>query len=387
MSGPRIYIVAAEPSGDAIAADLIDALREQNSDIALAGVGGAEMARRGVESLFDVSELSVFGIFDGLKIANLVHERAEALAEDAARFQADAVVLIDSWGFMLRAAWKLKDKLPDVPLIKYVAPQVFASRQGRAKVAADHFDHLLAIHPFDAPYFEPYGLPVHFVGNPALERDISGDGEAFKERHGLDADALTLLVLFGSRQAELTRLFNPFVNALHRLKLSNPDLQIVTVLASAIENEARQKIDSVHGLSESLVVVGSEERADAFHAADLALACSGTVTLELARLEKPTIAAYRLGWLAWAAARLWLMKAKYISLANLAADEMLIPELIQTKCTGERLAREVQILLDNPDHRARLSRRLTQVTAQMSGEGGSPSQNAANAILGIIAKR
>lgn len=386
MAAPRIYLVAAEPSGDAIAGDLIDALKRNEPDVQLAGVGATEMARRGVTSLFDVSELSVFGIFDGLKIANLVHERAQALAEDAKAFGADSVVLIDSWGFMLRAAWKLQDQLPDVPRIKYVAPQVFASRQGRAKVAAEHFSHLLAIHPFDAPYFEPFGMPVRFVGNPALERDLSGDGDAFKARHGLSADAVTLLVLFGSRKAELTRLFGPFVDAINRLSAQNRNLQIVTVLAPAIADLAEEMIDREPGLRDKLVIVHGEERGDAFHAADIALACSGTVTLELARLGIPTIAAYRLGWFAWAAARLWLMKAKYISLANLGADEMVIPEYIQTKCTGERLAGEAQDLIDRPERREKLTKRLISVTQNMAGEGGSASDNAARAILEIIAQ-
>jgi lipid-A-disaccharide synthase len=381
MSARRLYLVAAEPSGDAIAGDLIDALRRSWPDIELAGVGGTEMAKRGVQSLFDVSELSVFGLFDGLKIANLVHQRAEQLAEHAKAFGAEGVVLIDSWGFMLRVAWKLEELLPDVPRIKYVAPQVFASRQGRAKVAAEHFDHLLAIHPFDAPYFEPYGLPVDFVGNPALERDMSGDGVEFLRRHGLSDLEPTLLVLFGSRPAELRRLFRPFVNALHKVKLAIPDIQLVTVLAPALEAQARELIDDVPGLSDHLVIVGSDERADAFSASDLALACSGTVTLELARLGIPTIAAYRLGWMAWAAARLWMMKAKYISLANLAADEMLIPEYVQTRCTADNLATEIQSMLDDPQHLADIGDRLTAVTHEMAGQGGSPSQNAANAIM------
>jgi len=169
---PRIFIVAAEPSGDVLAGGLIDALRAIDPDVAIAGVGGAEIARRRAPSPFDISRLSVFGVFDGLRIVNLVHRRARETTEAAAAFGADAVVLIDSWGFMLRTAWKLEALLPGVPRIKYVSPQVFAARRGRAKVAARHFTHLLAIHPFGATYFEPYGLPVRLVGNPALARGL-----------------------------------------------------------------------------------------------------------------------------------------------------------------------------------------------------------------------
>lgn len=377
---PRIFLVAAEPSGDALAGDLMDALRAQNPDVQIAGVGGPEMARRGAVSPFDISELSVFGLFDGLKIINLVHQRAQETADAAKAFEADAVVLIDSWGFMLRAAWKLRETLPDVPLIKYVAPQVFAARRERAKVAADTFDHLLAIHPFDAPYFTEHGMDVTFVGNPALERDLSGDEAGFRARHGLTADDPLGLILFGSRKSELTRLFPRFADAAGRLKRSHPELRFVTTLAPSIADQAREMIAAEPAFQDLIVTDGSE-RKDAFNAADVALACSGTVTLELARLGIPTVAAYRLGWLAWAAARFFLMKSKYISLANIAADEMLIPEHIQTQCRGDILAASVSAFLEDTDRRVAISEQLRSITDHMRGEGGSPARNAAQAVL------
>lgn len=380
---PRIFLVAAEPSGDALAGDLIDALRALRPDVDIAGVGGPEMAKRGAVSPFDISELSVFGLFDGLKIINLVHQRAQETADAAKAFGADAVVLIDSWGFMLRAAWKLREALPGVPLIKYVAPQVFAARRERAKVAADTFDHLLAIHPFDAPYFTEHGMDVSFVGNPALERDLSGDGTAFRARHGVSPEDPLLLVLFGSRMSELTRLFPRFADAARRLKAERPNLRLVTPLAPSIAEKAREMVKAEPAF-DNLIIVDGEERRDAFHAADVALACSGTVTLELARLGVPTVAAYRLGWLAWAAARFFLMKSKYISLANIAADEMLIPEHVQTQCRGDVLADSVAALLDDPARRSDLSAKLRAVTDHMRGEGGSPSANAAAAVLSLI---
>lgn len=381
----RIFIVAAEPSGDALAGDLIDALRALDPTVEIAGVGGVEMARRGAPSPFDISELSVFGVFDGLKIVKLVHQRAEDAAKAAKVFGADAVVLIDSWGFMLRAAWKLEAHLPEIPRIKYVAPQVFAARRGRAKVAAEHFTHLLAIHPFDAAYFEPHGLPVRFVGNPVLERDLAGDGAGLRQKLGLAPDAPVLLVLFGSRKSELARLFAPFADAVRRLKAERPDLQIITALSPAVEAQARDLIGSEPAFAD-LHIVPADARADAFAAADLALACSGTVTVELAKAGVPTIAAYKLGWFAYLAARLVLMKAKYISLANIAADEELIPEFVQLQCNGRVLAQAAGSLLEDPERRAELSRRLQAVTAQMAGEAGSPSQAAAQAVLEIVAE-
>lgn len=382
---PRIYLVTAEPSGDALAGDLIDALRAQDGDVEIAGVGGEEMAARGIVSPYDTAELSVFGFFDGARIAKLAHRRAQEAAEDAAKFGADAVVAIDSYGFMLRLAWKLKDRLPDVPRVKYVGPQVFASRRGRAKVIAENFDHLLAIHPFDAAYYEPFGLPVTFVGNPALARDLSGDGPGFRDRHGIGAEAPLVLLLFGSRMSELDRLFPHFIDAVRRLKAERPGVRFATALSSTIDQAARERLAAEPALTD-LVIAGPRERRDAFNAADLALACSGTVTTELARVGVPTVAAYRLGWILWGAARLFLMKSKYISLTNIAADEMLIPEYVQTRCTGARLASALSALLDDPGHRAALSKRLRAVTDEMAG-AARPSQEAAAAILAIARKK
>lgn len=376
----RIYIAAAEASGDMLGAELIDALRAIDPAIQIAGMGGAEMARRGVNSTFDISELSVFGLLDGVRIVNLVHERAQQAAEAAAAFGADAAVLIDSWGFMLRLAWKLEARAPGIKRIKFVGPQVFAARRGRAKVLARHVDHLLAIHPFDADYFEPHGLKTTFVGNPALARDLSGDAAAFRQRQGIGADEEMLLMLLGSRRGELERLFPHFAAAAGRLREARPQTRLVTALAPSIADQAREMIAGEPAFS-NLVVVDAPERLDAFHAADAALACSGTVTLELARLGVPTIAAYRLGWITWAIARFILMKAKYISLVNIAADEMLIPEFVQMDCTGDRLAEAAYAMLEDARGREALSERLREVTEVMAGEGGDPATVAARAVL------
>lgn len=387
MASPaRIYIAAAEASGEMLGAELIDALRRLDPTVEIAGMGGAEMARRGVVSPFDISDLSVFGLLDGVRIVRLVHERAQQAADQAAAFGADAAVLIDSWGFMLRLAWKLEACAPDMTRIKYVAPQVFAARRGRAKVLARHADHLLAIHPFDAEYFEPHGLSTTFVGNPALARDLSGDGAGFRQRHGIGAEDEVLLMLFGSRRGELERLFAPFAIAAGRLREARPQTRLVTALAPSIAAQARAMIAAEPAFS-NLVVVDAPGRLDAFHAADAALACSGTVTLELARLGVPTIAAYRLSWMNWALARYVLMKAKYISLVNIAADEMLIPEFVQMDCTGDRLAGAAYAMLEDARGREALSERLREVTQGMAGEGADPAAAAARKVLELVRAR
>jgi len=384
--GPlRIYLAAAEPSGDLLAGELFDALRSLDPSVEIAGSGGAELIARGVTPPYDMSGLSVLGLAEGLKLLRLAHERAGASARDAARFNADAAVMIDSWGFMLRLAWKLKTHCPETLRIKYVAPQVFATRPGRAKVLAEYFDHLLAIHPFDAPYFEPCGTPLTFVGNPALARTGEADATAFRAAHAIKPDEELVLVLFGSRRRELERLFRHFADAAARLRAQRPGLRLVTVLAPAIAEQARALIAAEPAFS-AMIEADAKERMNAFAAADAALACSGTATLELAGVGTPAVAAYRLDWPSWALARMFLMKAKYISLVNIAADGMLIPEYVQGRCNGAALSGAVLGLLEDADRRKQLSARLKSVTASMAGEAETPALTAARTVLRLAAE-
>lgn len=376
----RIFIVAAETSGDMVGAELVRALRAQSANVQIAGVGREAMAAEGITSDIDLSALSVLGLFDGLRVWRLVHERAAQCASAAQAFGADQVVLIDSWGFMLRVAWKMRDACPSARIVKYIGPQAFATRPGRAKALARAVDNLLAIHPFDPEYFEPYGLPTIVVGNPALERDLTGDGARFRPRHGIAPDARLMLVLFGSRKAEVERLFDDFADTAEALASGRPDLRMVTVVAPSVSQAVRERLAQRPALA-GMAVAGPEERLDAFAAADAALACSGTVTLELSRMGVPSVVGYRLGPVAWTIAWNFMLKAPYVSLVNIAAGKELLPERLQTRAVPEHLVPAMAGLLDDAAHRARVSAELKAVTAVMAGDGEGASVNAARALL------
>jgi lipid-A-disaccharide synthase len=376
----RIFIVAAESSGDRLGADLVDALRARDPAITFAGVGGAAMATRGVESAFDIGDLAVLGLIDGVKAYPRVVKRADDAADAAAAFDPDAVVLIDSWGFTLRVAQRLRIRLPRARLIKYIGPQVFATRPGRARTLAKAVDHLICIHDFETPYYAPYGLPCTVCGHPALGRATQGDGAAFRERHALE-DAPLLLVLPGSRSSEVRRTGPHLFAAAVQLAQEVADLRMATVAAGAVAAQVRTQAASQPG---PVLVVGEEEKEDAFAAATAALATSGTVTTEVALQSAPLAIGYRLGWVTWALARAFLYRAPFMTLLNIAAGGEVAPEFIQTRCTAANLARAVHPLLTDPDARA------AQVAAQNAalekmGRGGRPaSEIAADAVLGVI---
>ncbi len=379
-------LVAAEPSGDALGAALARAIRQRLAgEVRFVGVGGPRMARAGVASAFDIGGLSVLGVFDALRAYPAVLRGARQTAALAAREAPDVAVLIDSWGFTLRVAGALRRLDPALPLIKYVGPQVWATRPGRARTLARNVDRLLSIHAFDAPLFEAAGLPVTFVGNPALGADVSeANGPRLRSRLGFGADDPILLLAPGSRRGEVDRLLGPFETAVAILKRDRPTLRIVIIAADAVAPEVEARVAAWP--VKAHVVRGEKARLDAMAAATLALACSGTVTTELARLGAPMVVVYRLGPLTHAiAAR--LIRTPWITLFNVAARRFVAPELVQGACTGVRIAAELSALLDDPARRKRQAREQAAALEIMRGGIEDPAGAAAVAVIEALQPR
>lgn len=192
--GLLVFLVAGEASGDILGARLMQALKRRRTDIRFAGVGGERMTAEGMDSLFPMQELSLFGLVEVLPHIPKLRRRLAETVEAVARQRPDVVVTIDSPGFNRRLARSLKPL--GIPLIHYVAPSVWAYRPGRAVKFSRLFDHLLALLPFEPPYFEKVGLDCTHVGHPAVEEaEERGDGAAFRAAHGIAADAPLLLAL------------------------------------------------------------------------------------------------------------------------------------------------------------------------------------------------
>ena len=377
----KIMLVAAEASGDALGAGLADALKRRRPDTLFVGVGGPKMAAQGIRSPFDIAQLSILGWLEGLRAYKRVKARVADTVALAVSERPDAVVLIDSWGFTIRVAKGLREALPGVPLIKYVGPQVWASRPGRAKTLAASVDHLLALYSFDAPWFEAEGLPTTVVGSPALHVDMaSADGARFRASRAIAPDAPLLLVLPGSRPSEISRMTPVYEEAVARLKAADPALQVAVVAAGTVEHDVAAQVGAwpfrVHLVQEA-------DKYDAMRACDVALATSGTVSTELALAGAPMVIGYRFGALSYAIMKPFFT-GKFATLFNTAADEMIAPELIQNDATGEKLAAAVSKLLADPAAREEQARRQTAALDLMGREGRDPSEIAADAVLGVI---
>lgn len=380
----HIFLVAAEDSGDALGADVIDELRAKDPSVRISGIGGERMRERGAFSDVDMSGLAVIGLIEGLKAYGRVKKAVEDAAEVIAKLDPDSVVLIDSWGFMWRLARALKLRGVKAKRIKLLGPQVWATRPGRARVLAQWVDHLLCIHPFEQPFYVKWGLPTTVIGNPALHRLPKGDPEAFRKRHGVPADTDLVGLLPGSRRAELRRVAPTLFDAVKQLIAKQPNRQVVCMVAPSVANDV-ERMAREH-LGKLILVRDESEKADAFAAMKVAVACSGTVTTELAAQGAVVVTGYKLGWITWAILRGLLFKSRFSSLVNVAVDREVIPEFIQTrfKCDLIRDAAE-----------RRLSDPLvleTQLSGQrealkiMAGTGRPAAEIAAETILSLSAK-
>lgn len=381
MTPTTVMLVAAEASGDDRGADLMRAFRRRlGSEVRFVGVGGSRMAAQGLESPFDISELSVLGLVEGLMAYPKVVRRADETAALAARERPDIAVLIDSWGFTLRVAQRLRRQDPALPLVKYVGPQVWATRPGRAEVLARTVDHLLSIHKFDAPYFEAAGLPTTFVGNSTLSLDLAKSDDSV----AAGAKGPVLAVLPGSRPSEIARILPAFEDAVRRLKLRRPDLTVLIPAAPTVAALVKTRVARWPVAAQ--VLEGEAAKLGAMKAATVALACSGTVTTELALAGCPMVVGYRLGRTTHAILK-HLIRTPYITLLNIAAQDFVAPEFIQDDCNGPDLSAALEARLEDPQLRQDQVARQFAALDLMGRGGPDPSEAAAEAVLRILEAR
>lgn len=385
-SGPTLFLIAGEPSGDALGARLMAAAKRlTDGKVRFVGIGGEKMMAEGLVSLFPMSELTLFGIFELLPhLPNLIRRIDQTVAE-IMRVRPDAVVGIDSPGFTVRVAKKVRAAAPSIALVHYVAPTVWAWKPKRAAKYAAIYDHLLAVLPFEPPYFEREGLACTFVGHSVVEGGAGkGDGAGFRDRHGIAPTDRVVAVLPGSRKGEVSRLLPDFRATLERLRPSHPTLVAVVPTVATVRDRVAAAI--ADWPVRTVLVEGDAEKYDAFAAAEAALAASGTVSLELALARLPTVIAYRLNPVTVALYRR-LIRVKYVNLVNLMLDRMLVPELLQQDCRPDKLTAELSRLLDDPAARQAQIDGVAEV-ARWLGQGDTPpSERAARTILDVVAEQ
>ena len=384
-AAPFLFIIAGEPSGDALGAALIAALRERTAGrLRIAGIGGEAMAAQGLESLVPLADLAVAGVTEVLPRAPLILRRVRQTVAAIQALKPDAVVTIDSSGFSWRIAQRLRRRGERLPLIHYVAPMVWAWRGGRARRMARWYDHLLTLLPFEPAYFKAVGLAASYVGHPVLESGADGGNPArFRAAHGIAADELLISVLPGSRGGEVRRLLPIFGHALLRLERMVGPFRIAVPTVATVADLVSQGVRLWPG--RPIVLRGMHDKYDAFAASRAALAASGTVALELAIARVPMAIAYRLNPLTEALLDR-IVKVRQVNLINLLLDRPLVPEhLGRAACAPERLAATLAELIG--DERVRSAHRegYDEAIARLRGDGLSPSRAAADRTLAVLA--
>lgn len=380
-----IYVVAGEASGDVLGGRLIAALRARRPDLEFAGIGGPRMAEQGVPSLFPYGELALMGLLEVLpRIFRLKRLLADAAADVTARRPA-VLVTIDSPGFTLRLAEQVKPA--GIPVVHYVAPQVWAWRPGRVMKLRQKVDRILCLLPFEPIFFEAAAIPVTFVGHPVLESGAdTGDAARFRAAHGLTEADRPVIVMPGSRRMEVSRLLPVFGAALRIAAQRVPGLRPVVPVAPIVAETVRRA--AADWPVPPILVEANADKHDAFAAVaqsgGAGLIKSGTSSLEMAVASIPHVVAYRVNPITAAIVRR-LVKVPHASLVNLLAEREVVPERLQEACTPEALAEALVRPMLDPATAAAQRAGFGEALAKLRAPEGLPSDAAAEAVLKMLA--
>lgn len=380
----KVFVIAGEPSGDALGGALMQGLKALRPDIKFEGVGGPLMQAEGLVSRFDMSELSLMGLAEVLPKYFHLKRRIRETAQAVIKTKPDVLITIDSPDFCLRVAGMVK-AASDIRTVHYVAPTVWAWRPKRAAKMAKMIDQVLALFPFEPPYMEAEGIRCDFVGHPVVTSSVasSEDASAFRLSHGIGSDSPMVLVLPGSRMGEVTRLSDCFAGAMHRYKAEHSEAHFIIPAAAPVaqwlqDHRELWPADTVILDPRDLDPNAADQmKRAAFAAADMALAASGTVSLELAAAGTPMVIAYEMNWLSRQIISRMLL-TDTVTLVNLVSDTRVVPEFIGAACQPVPIAAALNDVMNDPAPQLEAMAK----TMDLLGQGFEPpGLRAARAVL------
>ena len=380
----KVFVVAGEPSGDRLGGALMAGLRSLDPGVTFAGVGGPEMTGQGLDSLFEMSELSVMGLAEVLPRYPQLVRRMKQTADRAVALTPDVIVTIDSPDFCLRVLKRVRAARSKQRAVHYVSPTVWAWRPHRVEKMAGLVDQVLTLFPFEPPYLEKAGIRADFVGHPVATdpRATLDETRAFRDAHGL-ADAPVVLTLPGSRRGEVSRLAPIFGEALRPVLAARPNARVVLPAAAPVAALVTDLVRSWPGTPVVLDPRGQglekslRDKRAAIAAADVALAASGTVSLELAAQGTPMVIAYDMAWISRQIIKS-MLRIDTVTLVNLVSETRAVPEFLGAACKPGPIGSALLDVLENPASQ----RDALEVTMERLGRGGeAPGLRAARAVL------
>ena len=364
-------VVTGEASGDMHGARLVQAICALNPSLSFAGMGGIELERAGVTMLFDAAKIAVVGATEVLSHLGDILQARRILLAHMQKERPDLLILIDYPDFNLLLAAKAK-KL-GIPILYYISPQIWAWRSNRVHTIRRLADRVVVILPFEQEFYARYGYQVDFVGHPLADTVQPGlDRPEFVARYGLDPKKKLIGLLPGSRRKEIASLLPSFLEAANLLNRAYPGRytflipQASTIDRSVLDQNGLQQYQ--HTLD---IRVLSQDRYALMAACDVAVAASGTVILELALVNTPTVVTYRTSPLTYFLGRLLIRKLQFFSLVNLIGDRAIVPELLQGAVTAKRIAQELTSLLEDQTARNAMLTGLEEVRQLLGGPGAS----------------
>jgi lipid-A-disaccharide synthase len=378
----KILVSAGEASGDLYASRLVEALQRRRPDLTFAGCAGPRMRAAGVEAVVDQASLNVVGLFEVVHHIPRIWGEYRKLVRWARENRPEAAILTDSPDFHLRLAGQLR-KL-GIPVVYLIAPQAWAWRKGRLPAMRRTIDRLLCIFPFEQDFFTAHGIPAMYIGHP-LTRIVrpSAPVDELRARFGVPADGTAIALLPGSRPGEAFRHLPYLLDAADRIRAARPEARLLLALAPGFTARADlAKFRERFSNASVQVIVG--QTWDVLASANLALAASGTVTVEAALLNLPMITFYRVTWLSWVLGKP-LVRVPFYSMVNLIAGRRVVPEIMQGEATGPRLAAEALALLGDQTALDEMRAGLAMVARNLSGSA-EPMEVAADIVESYFKK-
>ena len=382
----KYYLIAGEPSGDSLGARLMESIKKNDKEAQFFGLGGDSMQSQGLKSLFNITELAVMGLAEVIPSIPRILKRINQTIADIQNTAPDVIITIDSWSFCARIHKKIRKLKLGIPQVHYVAPQVWAWKKKRARTMYKYIDLLLTLFPHEPKYFIPYNLDTVFVGHPVIESTIvNGKNKGkFRQNHNIKDEQKLMLVLPGSRHNEVERLLPDFLEVVKKMQAKHPDFVYAIPTVSTVADKVKKMVAN-SGLPIT-VVEGEQERHNAFTDADVAIAASGTVALELAIVGVPHIVAYKVPKpTEWVARH--FIHIQFVNLTNILLGREIVPELLQQDCNPANIMAYVEQFLNKESLYKRQMEGFEKLRQKLGMGEQTPSDNACKAIMELIAKQ
>lgn len=383
----KIGIVVGEVSGDTLGAKLIRSFREQRIEAEFEGIGGPQMMAEGFKSYYPMDILSVMGIVEVLKDLKKLFVVRDGLVERWSQKPVDIFIGIDAPDFNLRLSKSLKQKQLKIKTVQYVSPSVWAWRQGRVHGIKQSIDLVLCLFPFEKAFYERYQVPAAFVGHPlASQLPLDNPLIVAKQQLGLDPARQHIALLPGSRRGEVERLGPLVLDAAQIIYQKYPEIEfLLPAINEARKVQIEEQLKNYPAEFKAQVKVLENTGTDSkigrmvMNASDIVALASGTATLEAMLLHRPMVTFYKLNWLTYIIAKL-LVKIPYYSLPNIIAGKKVIAELIQTDATPQKLATEIENLMNREVVQTQVMQHIAMHKRLLAGN----SENPVEAILKVL---